>query len=193
MRDYGARHVVELGCGLSTRRERLRDVDIATWVDVDLPEVIALRSEWGVSGGIGRSVTDHRWMDDLSPDLIVAEGLLYYLPRAEVDALLAAMRERFPGAALLMDVIGANDFPGLLARTAELDCPIQWKHEGDYADVLSSFGLTEITGYGPDQLTAEALARYWHRFDAKLQTGIYFAKSNPAYWAGRSGTILGRL
>ena len=53
--------------------------------------------------------------------------------------------------------------------------------------------LTEITGYGPDQLTAEALRRYWQRFDAKLQTGIYFAKSNPTFWAARSGTILGRL
>ena len=71
---------------------------------------------------------------------------------------------------LLMDVIGANDFPGLLARTAELECPIQWKHEGDFADVLRSFGLTEITGYGPDQLTAEALARYQAQLDALNET-----------------------
>lgn len=193
MRDYSASHVVELGCGLSTRQQRLRDSEIESWVDVDLPEVIALRTQWGVQGGIGKSVTDYSWMDGLQPDLIVAEGLLYYLARDEVDALLAAMRERFSGAALLMDVIGVNDFPALAERTTELGCPIQWKYEGDFADVVGSFGLTEVKGYGPDQLTAEALKRYWHRFDEKLQTGIYFAKNNPTFWAGRSGTILGRL
>lgn len=194
--------VVELGCGLSTRRSRIGEhLPLERWIDVDLPEVIALRRSWGDAGDrhhlVARSVLDRRWMDEVTGDpaslVFLAEGLLYYLPRAEVDQLLLELRSRFPGAVLLLDVLGANDYPTLLRNTTAVGSPVTWKLEADFDDVLGDLGLCVVPGLEPDRLMADALARYWPRFDAKLRGAIYWARSNPLVWRGRSGMVLGRL
>jgi O-methyltransferase involved in polyketide biosynthesis len=191
--------VIELGCGLSTRRSRLAGLPIQRWVDLDLPEVVALRRAWGIdSEQIASSVLDHAWMDRLgrsAPDrhLFIAEGLFYYLPRAEVDALFLELRRRFPGSAIIFDVVGINDYATLLENTKSAGTPIVWKLENDYANVLAEFGLSVIDALDPDRLMDEALMRYWDRFDAKLQGAIYFVMSSDLLRRGRSGTVLGRL
>ena len=191
--------VTELGCGFSTRRSRLGDLPITAWYDVDLPPVAALRAAWGAGGvQLGRSVLDlEGWMGPVArapgPHLFLAEGLLYYLPRDEVTRLLAALADRFPGAALLMDVVGRNDAPALRDRTAAVGTPIAWSFREDFDDVLAHFGLGAIEGFAPDQLMLDMLERYWARFDRKTRGLVYFAMHQPLVWSGRSGLVLGRL
>ncbi len=93
---------------------------------------------------------------------------------------------------LLMDVLGANDYPVLLKNTTAVGTPIRWKYEGNFDDVLEAFQLEGIEEFEPDRLTNDALKRYWHRFDAKARGAIYFAM-NSALGQSRSGMVLGRL
>lgn len=190
--------VVELGAGLSTRHARLASLPHQHWLDVDLPEVVALRHAWGVTHAQRAcSVLDHSWMDHVPgpPDahVFVVEGLLYYLPRAEVDALFLALRRRFAGSVLVMDVLGRSDYPQLLASTTAVGTPIAWGYEGPYAEVLPRFGLEVVEGFESERLYQAMLARYWPRFDAKIRGGLVIAQGLPEVWQARSGVVLGRL
>jgi len=103
--------IVDLGCGLDTRFERV-DNGQAGWYGLDLPEVIELRKELleetPRSHFIGCSVLDFSWMNILSGQagkhsLFLAEGVLYYLEKADVKTLVRALAGRFPGAELVFD------------------------------------------------------------------------------------------
>lgn len=112
--------VVELGAGLSTRAERLtlrEDVrPDANWVDVDLPDVTALRREL-LPDAAGRrfvagSVLDEDWIDvvrDLpGPYLLVSESVLTLLPEQGVQRVVFTIGSMLPGATLLMDTVGRS-------------------------------------------------------------------------------------
>ncbi len=103
--------VVDLGCGLDTRFERI-DNERMEWYGVDLPEVIGLRKELleetPRSHFIGRSVLDFSWMDALNGKagksiLFLAEAVLVYLDEADVRRLVQALAARFPGAELVCE------------------------------------------------------------------------------------------
>ena len=187
--------VVELGCGFSTRSSRLHDLDVR-WVGIDLPEVVALRRAWGAGGNdVARSVVDRAWMQAIGrgPHVFVAEGLFYYLPRAEVDALLNDMHHAFPGAVLLMDVLGAFDFPTLRAHTERVGAPIQWHLERAFTEVLEDFGLAPIDGFAPDEVAQRALRRYFTRLDPAAQVMTWWALNAGVLPPQRSGNVVGRL
>ncbi|MBI4819149.1 MAG: class I SAM-dependent methyltransferase [Deltaproteobacteria bacterium] len=193
--------VVELGCGLSTRRRRVPLPNVEAWFDLDLPEIIEVRRRFGAdadgSQQIGTSVLEEGWLQLLPREgsslVFIAEGLIHYLTRADVDALLAKLRARFSGAAMILDVVGANEHADLLRCTSAIGAPVQWKLEGDFRDVLSNLGLGVVPDFEPERLAQNAIERYWPRFDAKLRAGIYFAMSAPTLWAARSGNVVGRL
>lgn len=190
--------VVELGAGLSTRHARLAALPHQHWLDVDLPEVVSLRRVWGVTHAqLACSVLDHTWMDHVPgpPDahVFILEGLLYYLPRAEVDALFLALRRRFAGSVIVMDVLGQGDYPQLLANTTAVGTPIAWAFEGPYDEVLPRFGLDVVPGLEPERTYQAMLARYWQRLDAKIRGALVIAQGLRAVWQARSGVVLGRL
>jgi O-methyltransferase involved in polyketide biosynthesis len=104
--------VLHLGCGLHSRAFRIASPNGVRWIDVDLPQVIALRrqlySESETYRMVGSSVTDPGWIDDLpagGPVLIVAEGLLMYLTPSEITELLHRLLERFDEGELLADLL----------------------------------------------------------------------------------------
>lgn len=112
-----ARHpdalVVNLGAGLCTRFFRL-DNGHVRWVELDLPEAIALRREIFEENRrcrlLAHSVLDHDWMERVEetprrPILFVAEGLLYYFTEDQVRAILTALARRFPGSELLFESV----------------------------------------------------------------------------------------
>jgi methyltransferase (TIGR00027 family) len=189
--------VIELGAGLSTRRHRLSLGSGTRWVDVDLPEVVALRRSFGETGEhLDSSVLDYSWMDRLAlkgPAVFIAEGLLYYLPRVQVDSLFEELRRRYPGSAIIFDLVGSNDYATMLDSSSAVGSPIAWALESDYGRVLEQFGLETIDGLDPDALSDAALMRYWDRFDAQMQGAIYFVMSSELLRRGRSGTVLGEL
>jgi O-methyltransferase involved in polyketide biosynthesis len=110
--EYPDGMIVDLGCGLDTRFERIDNGQLR-WYGLDLPEVIELRKELleetPRSHFIGCSVLDFSWMDALSiqpgwPILFLAEGVLVYLEEADVRRLVQALATRFPGAELACEV-----------------------------------------------------------------------------------------
>jgi O-methyltransferase involved in polyketide biosynthesis len=102
--DFLVRHpdavVLHVGCGLDSRGLRLDPPAPALWVDLDLPEVVAVRRRLYPAldrhRALAASVTDPGWWAELPADrplLVVAEGLLMYLDEADVRALLVRVAE----------------------------------------------------------------------------------------------------
>ena len=104
--------VLHLGCGLDSRAFRLDLPSGASWFDVDVPDVIALRRRLCADRAgytmIASSVTDPGWLDQIPADrpaLTVAEGLLMYLTAAEIRDLLQRLTDRFGTGELLADLL----------------------------------------------------------------------------------------
>lgn len=105
--------VVELGVGLNSRSVRL-DNDRARWIDVDLPEVMALRGHFFAPDArrtmLAASITDGALYDTLretvqGPSLVLSEGVLVYLQAPEVRAVFARLAEALPGAGFVFDAM----------------------------------------------------------------------------------------
>ena len=111
--------VLHLGCGLDTRFDRVDDGQVA-WYDLDLPAVIELRRKFFSENEryhmIASSVTDWGWLDQVQaggkPVFVAAEGLLMYLPPADVKELVTRLQAAFPGCRLVFDA-----FSTLTARS----------------------------------------------------------------------------
>ncbi len=127
--EHPAGVIVDLGCGLDTRFERVDNGQVE-WYGLDLPGVIELRKELldetPRSHFIGCSVLEFSWMDALSGQegkhiLFLAEAMLVYLEEADVKRLVQALAERFPGAELVCEayspvVIRYHPRPPAVAR-----------------------------------------------------------------------------
>ena len=193
--------IVELGCGLSSRRQRLALGEGVSWIDLDLPPVIEVRESLGIRGKghrhLARSVLDLVWMDDVmvstregaSRTLFVAEGLVYYLAREDASRLLMELRRRFFGAISVFDVIGMLDLGVTAGFYRRLDVPVHWAIRPTFETALAGFGLSMIEGFEPDVMLEDAIGRAgaWAR---PLLTAM---ASIDALRARRSGTLVGRL
>jgi O-methyltransferase involved in polyketide biosynthesis len=102
--------VVEIGTGLNTRFERTDDGKV-TWIDLDLPDTLALRRRFFADTDrrrmLAASVLDDCWLDEVAecpgPYLFVAEGVLVYLSSPDVLRAIGAIAARFPGALVALD------------------------------------------------------------------------------------------
>lgn len=114
--EYLASHpnacVLHLGCGLDSRVFRLDPGPGILWFDVDFPEIIELRQRlFPARDGyfmIGTSVTEGNWLTQIPRDrpvLVIAEGLMYYLAEADIQALLQQIVARFPSGQIMFDSI----------------------------------------------------------------------------------------
>jgi len=105
--------VLHLGCGLDTRVFRIDPPPTVRWYDVDLPDAIELRRQlYPERPGyemIATSVADLHWLDSIPGDmpvLVVAEGLVQYLPVDDRDALFSRITEQFPSGEIIFDAYG---------------------------------------------------------------------------------------
>jgi O-methyltransferase involved in polyketide biosynthesis len=114
-RAFLARHpratIVNLGAGLSTMHTRINH-EAAQFVDLDLPEAIAVRRQFVEETDrhrmVAGSALDPAWMDEVDTDrpaFIVAAGLLMYFEPNEVRGLIRALADRFSEAEMAFDVI----------------------------------------------------------------------------------------
>ncbi len=102
--------VVDIGCGLDTRFNRLDDGQLI-WLGVDLPEVIQLRRKWLPDtercSTIAQSMFELSWLDEVThlykPVIFLAEGVFPYFSSSDVKPMLVAMAERFPAGELVFD------------------------------------------------------------------------------------------
>jgi O-methyltransferase involved in polyketide biosynthesis len=102
--------MLHLGCGLDTRVYRIDPGPQVRWYDIDFPDVIALREQlYPQRDGyyqIGSSVTDLTWLDAVpgdTPVLVIAEGLVMYLPEQDGTALFRRITEQFPNGQIAFD------------------------------------------------------------------------------------------
>lgn len=102
--------VVDLGCGLDTRFDRLDDGRMH-WIGVDLPEVIALRRtvlpDTPRCITIPQSMLDVSWFEAVKreqrPVIFLAEGVFPYFSPADIKPLLAELSACFPAGELVFD------------------------------------------------------------------------------------------
>ena len=117
--DFLAAHpggtVVEIGCGLDTRFDRL-DNGRVRWFDLDLPDTIALRRRFFDDKPrrtmLAASVLDTGWMDQVEaaggPWMFVAEAVLIYLDAPDAQRAIVNIAGRFPGARIAFDTTAAR-------------------------------------------------------------------------------------
>jgi O-methyltransferase involved in polyketide biosynthesis len=122
--------VVDIGCGLDTRFERL-DNGRMHWLGLDLPEVITLRRQILPDGKRIRtfagSMLDRRWLEQVdrikAKVIFLAEGVFCYFTENQVRSVVSAIVDRFPGAELAFDILsiasikGHNLTSGVLKQT----------------------------------------------------------------------------
>jgi methyltransferase (TIGR00027 family) len=117
----GARTVLNLGCGLDTRAYRLDLPADLRWLDIDLPGMVAYRrsrlkgeaaacDHADVAADIGESAALAGVLAlaraSAEPALVVSEGLLVYLERAQIDGLARGLHAEPLARWWLTDLIG---------------------------------------------------------------------------------------
>ena len=108
--------VVNVGCGLDTRYQRVKEHNRAVFYELDLPEVIELRRhlipEEAGDHYVAGSLLEEDWMDELRerhPDshfIIIAEGVLMYFYERQVRQFVTRIAKKFGGGELCFDVCG---------------------------------------------------------------------------------------
>ncbi len=127
--------VVNLGAGLDTTLSRVDDGRMR-WIDVDLPEVVAIRKrlvpERDRSTCIAASLLDYAWMAPVPSSagvLFVAGGVLFYFVEPVLVDLFREMGRRFPGAEIVFDAFtprGVTSVNRMLRRVGMEGAMVQW-------------------------------------------------------------------
>lgn len=109
--------VVNVGCGLDTRFQRIKERRNAIFYELDLPEVIDVREEFlpieKNDINLRGSMLDTGWMDQLKlnhPDsrfIFIIEGVVMYFTEAQVKSVLTNLAIRFSGGEIHLDVCGS--------------------------------------------------------------------------------------
>jgi len=163
--------VLHLGCGLDSRIFRIDPPAGTDWYDVDYPEVIALRKKlYPERDGyhlLCSSVTELGWLDGVPrdrPAMIVAEGLLPYLPEEEVPLLLERLVRHFPAGEIVFDAYSPLGLklialqPSIKATGAVLHWSLADPAELE-RQVPGLELVTELTAYDPDGYDPAQIAR----------------------------------
>jgi len=101
--------VVNIGCGLDTTFERV-DNGTLHWFELDLPDVMALRTRLIGDSSRRESLTcsflDETWMKQIpSRDgvIFIAAGVLYYFEEEQIRAFFKRLADAFPDSELVFD------------------------------------------------------------------------------------------
>lgn len=102
--------IVNIGCGLDTTFDRI-DNGKLRWYDLDLPDVIALRSQFIQPNErrryIAASFLEKEWLSKIEVTgniLFMAAGVFYYFQEHEIKDFILQLVNNFPGSELLFDV-----------------------------------------------------------------------------------------
>lgn len=188
-RDFLARNpeavVLHLGCGLDSRVFRLAPGPGVQWFDVDYPEVVALRRRLYPARRhctlIGASVTEPGWLAQIPADrprLILAEGLLPYVPAAEVLPLLDRVTAGAPSGELGFDAysrIGLwmiRNNPAIRVTGAELhwflEDPAEIERQVPRLRLVQEIQAYDPEAFGPAQIARMSPAVRWAALAVRL-------------------------
>ena len=105
--------VINLACGFDTRFWRIEN-EKCKYIEIDLPEVVALKKEILKDQLsyelIGYSVLDPKWIDQVTTNgnsgfLLVAEGLIMYLPELDALKLFQDISQGFHHSQFVLEMI----------------------------------------------------------------------------------------
>ena len=101
--------IVNIGCGLDTTFERT-DNGKMKWYDLDLPDVIELRSKFVKENErrkfIVASFLEKEWLEKIEVSgnvLFIAAGVFYYFEEPEIKEFIIRLIDIYPGSELLFD------------------------------------------------------------------------------------------
>ncbi|MCC5930287.1 MAG: class I SAM-dependent methyltransferase [Cyclobacteriaceae bacterium] len=168
--------VVELGCGLNTRFERV-DNGTVRWFDLDMPDVFELWKLFFTEDTrrkfLPLSAFDYTWMQEVansSPDsvLVVTEASVIYFDDQMVVPLMMEISKRFRGSFYLFDSARPDFIEYLKKNDALKYCKTGLRWTLEHPDDL----MTRIPGiHWLKRLNLEAPgAPYQHQHERILQT-----------------------
>jgi O-methyltransferase involved in polyketide biosynthesis len=111
LQEHPEATVVEIGCGLNTRFERVDNGDIS-WYDLDVPDVASLWHQFFEEGGrrkfLAYSAFDEAWMKQVQaeshgPFIFISEASVIYFPEEEVKIYMQNLGRFFPGSHYIFD------------------------------------------------------------------------------------------
>lgn len=100
--------VLDLGCGLDTRVVRVAPPAGVDWYDIDFPEVADLRRQYLAERShiVDADLTKPGWIDALPddrPTIIVAEGVLPFLPGTSFHTMIRGLTNHVPSGELTLN------------------------------------------------------------------------------------------
>jgi O-methyltransferase involved in polyketide biosynthesis len=164
LREHPEATVLYLGCGMDSRVYRVDPPASARWFDVDYPDVIALRQRlYPARAGyypLGSSLADLNWLDQVPanyPAMIIAEGVMMYLPEAVVGPLLRRLTDHFPSGQMAFDAFNhlarqaakADQSVGATGASFgwTIDDPQDIRQLAPRLDLIREFRTQEFEGY----------------------------------------------
>jgi O-methyltransferase involved in polyketide biosynthesis len=101
--------IVNIGCGLDTTFDRI-DNGTLKWYDLDLPDVIELRSKFIQENDRRKFITgsflEKGWLEGIEVSgnvLFMAAGVFYYFKEQEIKEFILRLLDTYPGSELLFD------------------------------------------------------------------------------------------
>lgn len=148
------RTVIEFGPGLDTRFRRLGHL-AERWVEVDFPEVIALRERFLPPDPkrtvIGCSMLDEQWIEEVAqtcsePPLFIAEGVFYFFSHDQIQEFLKTLKGNFPDASIVFDAVSSS-----YLKLSNLRHPLSTSR----LQFALSANAAEITKWDPDMVVSD--------------------------------------
>lgn len=177
--------VCELGVGLGTRFDRL-DNNLATYLEVDLPDVIALRRRFFRESTrrqfIADSVMDSGWIERTKrtggAHFFIAEGLLMYLRETEVKVLLGRLADHFPDSRIAFDTFSPH-----IADNLPLHDTMCFMRVGFNWSITQ---VKDMEGWDPrcriiESVGMEELDQHLHRLPLNQQMMLWALQFIPTY------------
>ncbi|WP_020179294.1 class I SAM-dependent methyltransferase [Methylopila sp. M107] len=180
--------VLNLGCGFDSRVFRVGPSADVAWFDLDMPVSIALRRRlYPERDGctlIASCVIAGDWLAGIPrdrPTLVIAEGVLPYLPAGEVVPLLNRLVAHFDGGEICFDAYSGAGVRLIASTPAVSSTGADLTWSLDYAtslerDVAGLELVEETLGYSSESLAtlpdhARLALAVWSVVPALLRTG----------------------
>jgi methyltransferase (TIGR00027 family) len=182
--------VINLGCGFDTRFWRINHKD-CRYIELDLPESVEIKGE--ILKGridyelIGCSVLDHSWINKVTERssrnfLLVAEGLLMYLPEKDVINLFNVLSSNFIHSQLVFEVVAERFTRGIgkkmvemrIKRALGLDAGISYafgvKNAKDIESFAKGFSVVGEWSYFEDDDIRPGFLKWFRNFPSISRT-----------------------
>lgn len=147
--------VINLAGGFDTRFWRIANEN-CRYIEIDLPDVVTLKRQiFKDKLGyelIGCSVLDAAWIDRVTGKgcscfLLLAEGLLMFLPKSDVIELFQRLAQRFSDSQFAFDMVPEKYLRGVWKMLLRLETRINWRLDVSWVSGIKDPG--EIESFAP--------------------------------------------